>query len=174
MAPKLGRIVKLVSAPAGTGKTALVSAWASQAHGAIASLTLQAGDESWTVFWTALTQALGRCGVVVPLPPARIDADRRAERVGRSGLRRDGDREKDAQGLTSVARSGGDVAAKLGAQMAVVKASANTLAATYRPDPVLRGPLHLLVQFDHVSSAQVTTDTTHPHEPEEQPSLRAT
>jgi LuxR family transcriptional regulator, maltose regulon positive regulatory protein len=64
----------LVSAPAGTGKTALVSAWASQARGAIAWLTLKAGDESWTAFWTAFTQALGRRGVVVPLPPARTDS----------------------------------------------------------------------------------------------------
>jgi hypothetical protein len=43
---------------------------------------------------------------------------------------------KDAQGLASVARSGGDVAAKLAAQMAVVKASANMLAATITAVPV--------------------------------------
>src|SRR6185295_5051421 len=29
------------------------------------------GDESWTMFWTSFTQALGRRGVVVPLPPSR-------------------------------------------------------------------------------------------------------
>jgi cytochrome P450 len=44
----------------------------------------------------------------------------------------------------------------------------------YRPNPVLRGPLHLLVEFDHVSPAQATADTTRPHEPEEQPSLQGT
>jgi LuxR family maltose regulon positive regulatory protein len=66
----------LVSAPAGTGKTALVSAWASQgqAQSTIAWLTLEAGDESRTTFWTSFTQALGRRGVVVPLPPARTDS----------------------------------------------------------------------------------------------------
>ena len=44
----------------------------------------------------------------------------------------------------------------------------------YRPNPVLRGPLHLLVQFDHVTPRQPTTDTARPHEPEEQPSLQET
>ena len=43
---------------------------------------------------------------------------------------------RDAQGLASVARSGGDVAARLTAQMAVIKASANTLATTITAVPV--------------------------------------
>jgi LuxR family transcriptional regulator, maltose regulon positive regulatory protein len=66
----------LVSAPAGTGKTSLVSTWANQgqAQGTIVWLTLEAGEESRTTFWTAFTQALARRGVVVPVPPARIDS----------------------------------------------------------------------------------------------------
>ena len=43
---------------------------------------------------------------------------------------------RDAQGLASVARSGSDAAAKLTAQMAVIKASANTLATTITAVPV--------------------------------------
>jgi hypothetical protein len=44
--------------------------------------------------------------------------------------------QKDAQGLAPVTRSGGDVAAKLTAQMAVIKASANALATTITAAPV--------------------------------------
>ncbi len=40
----------------------------------------------------------------------------------------------------------------------------------YRPNPVLRGPLHLLVEFDRVINAQPTADATRPNEPQEQPS----
>jgi cytochrome P450 len=40
----------------------------------------------------------------------------------------------------------------------------------YRPNPVLRGPLHLLVEFDRVSPAQPTADATRPSETQEQPS----
>jgi hypothetical protein len=43
---------------------------------------------------------------------------------------------KDAQGLASAATSGGDVEAKLTAQLAVIKASANTLATTITAVPV--------------------------------------
>ena len=67
----------LVSAPAGTGKTALVSAWArrAQAHGPVAWVTLEAEDESPTTFWSSCTAGLGRCGVVVGMPPSRPDSD---------------------------------------------------------------------------------------------------
>jgi len=45
----------------------------------------------------------------------------------------------------------------------------------YRPNPVLRGPLHLLVEFDHVAPAQPPgATTTHPYEPEEQPYVQRT
>ena len=44
--------------------------------------------------------------------------------------------QEDVQGLASVATSGGDVAAKLTAQIAVIKASANTLATTITTVPV--------------------------------------
>ena len=44
----------------------------------------------------------------------------------------------------------------------------------YRPNPVLRGPLHLLVEFDHVTPAQPSADATRPNEPEEQLSVPGT
>jgi cytochrome P450 len=43
----------------------------------------------------------------------------------------------------------------------------------YRPNPVLRGPLHLPVQFDGMVPAQPTA-TTRRHEPEEQPVVQGT
>lgn len=60
----------LVSAPAGTGKTVFVAAWAGgvQASGPLAWVTLEAGDESRSRFWSSFARGLGRCGVVVPLP----------------------------------------------------------------------------------------------------------
>jgi len=65
----------LVSAPAGTGKTTLVSAWArrAQARGPVAWVTLEVGDESRAGFWWSVSQGLGRCGVVVGLPPGLSD-----------------------------------------------------------------------------------------------------
>jgi LuxR family transcriptional regulator, maltose regulon positive regulatory protein len=67
----------LVSAPAGTGKTVLVSTWArrAQAKGPVAWVTLEAWDASRTRFWWSFTQGLGRCGVVVDLPSAQSDVD---------------------------------------------------------------------------------------------------
>jgi cytochrome P450 len=41
----------------------------------------------------------------------------------------------------------------------------------YRPNPVLRGPLHLLVDFDRVTPAQPAADTTRAYEPTAQPSI---
>lgn len=60
----------LVSAPAGSGKTVLASAWASraQAQGPVAWVTLEAKDESRARFWSSLTQAVGRWGVAVRIP----------------------------------------------------------------------------------------------------------
>ena len=65
----------LVSAPAGTGKTVLVSHWArrAQARGPVAWVTLDGHDESRTRFWWSLAEGLGRCGVVVRLPAAQTD-----------------------------------------------------------------------------------------------------
>jgi LuxR family maltose regulon positive regulatory protein len=67
----------LVSAPAGTGKTVAVAAWArrAQAQGPVAWVTLEANDGSRTRFWSSFAQGLGRCGVVVPLPPAAPDSE---------------------------------------------------------------------------------------------------
>ena len=66
----------LVRAPAGTGKTVLVSAWASRARarGPVGWVTVRAGDESRTRFWWSFTQALERCGVVVPAPCLQADS----------------------------------------------------------------------------------------------------
>jgi LuxR family maltose regulon positive regulatory protein len=67
----------LVSAPAGTGKTTLLSAWArsAQADGSVAWVTLEANDESRTRFWSSFAQGLERCGVTVPLSAARSGTD---------------------------------------------------------------------------------------------------
>ncbi len=56
----------LVSAPAGTGKTVLVSAWASRRQGVVGWVTLEPMDESTTGFWLSFVQGLGACGVVLP------------------------------------------------------------------------------------------------------------
>jgi LuxR family maltose regulon positive regulatory protein len=65
----------LVSAPAGTGKTVLVSAWArrAQGRGPVAWVTVDGHDQSRTRFWWSLAEGLGRCGVVVRLPAAETD-----------------------------------------------------------------------------------------------------
>ena len=67
----------LVSAPAGTGKTVLVSAWVrgAHAHRSIAWVTLGPNDESRTTFWSSVARGLGSCGVVVHLPAAPRDSD---------------------------------------------------------------------------------------------------
>lgn len=50
----------LVSSPAGTGKTVLVSVWArrAQTRGPVAWVTLDAGDESLATFWSSFCQGL--------------------------------------------------------------------------------------------------------------------
>jgi len=63
----------LVSAPAGTGKTVVVSDWARRAReqGPVAWVTLEAADASRPRFWSSFAQGLGRCGVAVPPPDAQ-------------------------------------------------------------------------------------------------------
>ena len=66
----------LVSAPAGTGKTVAVAAWASsgQASGPITWITLEARDGSRTRFRSSLAHGLKSCGVAIqPLPWALSD-----------------------------------------------------------------------------------------------------
>jgi LuxR family maltose regulon positive regulatory protein len=67
----------LVSAPAGTGKTVLVAAWASrgEAPGPIAWVALEAGDQSRATFCSSFIRALEGCGVVVPPPPVRAHTE---------------------------------------------------------------------------------------------------
>jgi LuxR family transcriptional regulator, maltose regulon positive regulatory protein len=66
----------LVSAPAGSGKSVLVSAWASgaQARCPVAWVTLEANEQSRSGFWSTLARGLGGCGVVVRLPSRRTDS----------------------------------------------------------------------------------------------------
>ena len=52
----------LLSAPAGWGKTTLLSAWASQHQARVAWLSLDELDTSPTRFWVSLIAALRRCG----------------------------------------------------------------------------------------------------------------
>jgi LuxR family transcriptional regulator, maltose regulon positive regulatory protein len=52
----------LLSAPAGWGKTTLLSAWASQHQAQVAWLSLDELDTSLTRFWVSLIAALRRCG----------------------------------------------------------------------------------------------------------------
>ena len=66
-----------MSAPAGTGKTVLVSAWARRAvaQGPVAWVTLEAGDASRQTFRSSFTQGLAWCGVKVELAGARTGAE---------------------------------------------------------------------------------------------------
>src|SRR6266702_1105759 len=52
----------LLSAPAGFGKTTLLSAWARRHEAQVAWLSLEELDTSPTRFWVALIAALRRCG----------------------------------------------------------------------------------------------------------------
>ena len=56
----------LLSAPAGWGKTTLLSAWASQHQAQVAWLSLDELDTSPTRFWLSLIAALRRCGSYAP------------------------------------------------------------------------------------------------------------
>ncbi|MET9270643.1 LuxR C-terminal-related transcriptional regulator [Kribbella sp. NPDC003557] len=70
------RPLTLVSAPAGSGKTALVAAWAAARHAAtghgMAWLTLEEQDAPAAMFWADVVEALRRQGVV--LAGARDDS----------------------------------------------------------------------------------------------------
>jgi LuxR family transcriptional regulator, maltose regulon positive regulatory protein len=71
----------LVSAPAGTGKTVLVSDWAIRARSRwpVAWVTLEAKDESRQDFWTSFVQGMAGCGVVARLPSLRTDVPQSGE-----------------------------------------------------------------------------------------------
>src|SRR5262245_64506861 len=59
----------LVSAPAGSGKTAMVAAWAAQREAAgksIAWVTFEEREEPASAFWQYVQEALRRQGVAVP------------------------------------------------------------------------------------------------------------
>jgi LuxR family transcriptional regulator, maltose regulon positive regulatory protein len=58
--------LSLLSAPAGFGKTTLLSAWVSQHRAQVAWLSLDELDNSPTRFWVALIAALRRCGKFEP------------------------------------------------------------------------------------------------------------
>jgi LuxR family maltose regulon positive regulatory protein len=63
----------LVSAPAGSGKTALVAAWAARREprgGAVAWITFEAGDDRPGTFWPLVVECLRRHGVPVPVGSA--------------------------------------------------------------------------------------------------------
>jgi len=64
-----GHRLTLVSAPAGSGKTTLLSDWAAHADGAVAWLSLDAGDSDPARFWTAVVAAVQRAR-----PGAGLDA----------------------------------------------------------------------------------------------------
>jgi len=67
----------LVSAPAGAGKTVLVSAWARRARsqGAVAWVTLESNDESPSKFWSSFAHGLRCCGVAdLPVAPPGSEA----------------------------------------------------------------------------------------------------
>ncbi len=69
--PRLGDILNdgiakavpllLVSAPAGSGKSTLVAAWALEADRPVAWLQVEASDSDPASFWSSLVAAIGRC-----------------------------------------------------------------------------------------------------------------
>ncbi|MFC5266068.1 LuxR C-terminal-related transcriptional regulator [Kribbella qitaiheensis] len=71
----------LVSAPAGSGKTALVASWATkrQAPGGTAWITFEERDASAKSFWSHVHESLRRLGVVLPV--ARYDTPRAHSRM---------------------------------------------------------------------------------------------
>lgn len=77
----------LVSAPAGSGKTALVAAWVAQRaepHESIGWITFEAGDDRPSIFWPLVVACLRRRGV--PLPDHAPAGDDRAHRTMLSTL----------------------------------------------------------------------------------------
>ncbi|MCU1504543.1 MAG: putative LuxR family transcriptional regulator [Ilumatobacteraceae bacterium] len=51
----------LVSAPAGSGKTTMLAAWAAQCDRSVAWLQIEEGDSDPASFWSSLVAAIGRC-----------------------------------------------------------------------------------------------------------------
>ena len=51
----------LVSAPAGSGKTTMLAAWAAQCAQPVAWLQIEEGDSDPASFWSSLMAAIGRC-----------------------------------------------------------------------------------------------------------------
>jgi LuxR family maltose regulon positive regulatory protein len=51
----------LVSAPAGSGKTTMLAAWAERCDRAVAWLQIETGDSDPASFWLSLIAAIGRC-----------------------------------------------------------------------------------------------------------------
>jgi LuxR family maltose regulon positive regulatory protein len=71
-----GRLT-LVSAPAGTGKTTLVSKWARRARNRhpVAWVTIDGADASPERFWRSLAGGLSPHGVFLPTPPAQTGSE---------------------------------------------------------------------------------------------------
>ena len=51
----------LVSAPAGSGKTTMLAAWAAQRDRAVAWVQIETGDSDPASFWSSLIAAIGQC-----------------------------------------------------------------------------------------------------------------
>src|SRR5215217_4808809 len=69
----------LVSAPAGSGKTALAAAWSAHRapSGPLGWITFEDGDQGATAFWPLLVACLGAKGVAVPRSPRGATASHR-------------------------------------------------------------------------------------------------
>lgn len=80
----VSRPVTLVTAPAGAGKTTLVSSWASEglSPGPLTWISLDDGDERPGMFWSYLLEGLSRSGISV----SNVVAPSRAEAVDQSFL----------------------------------------------------------------------------------------
>ncbi|MGZ8724475.1 MAG: hypothetical protein ACXWYG_10595, partial [Aeromicrobium sp.] len=76
----------LLCAPAGAGKTVLVSCWASQdeADRTLAWLTMDKGDERPGAFWSYVIEGLGRAGLDI----AGVGLPVRADSLDRALLNR--------------------------------------------------------------------------------------
>lgn len=72
----------LISAPAGSGKTALAAAWVRVTDREVGWVTFEAGDERPAMFWPLVLQCLRSCGV--PLPVALDNSSMVQTRVSTS------------------------------------------------------------------------------------------
>ena len=71
----------LVSAPAGSGKTTMLAAWAAQRDRAVAWVQIETGDSDPASFWSSLIAAIGQCrpdisSLVAPLVAGSQGDDR--------------------------------------------------------------------------------------------------